>query len=235
MGYRILDASPVFQIPTNTDKTADYKAKTAANLNNDEQDIYIRLYSADDFGICSAAVIGEGKDSLGNETTYWFYCESMADVWDDENDEAAYEMKGLRLRSGNTDVSEFTVKATSDFREKTDGLAPGSLMKITYDSDGYLSAAEVVFKDATLPEEFNNAISGYYQYFCGNIIGVDTERGYLSIQATDKKYVMPASIIICIDKKDLSARAISLGDLLVGEKMYVYRAAGWGRICAIVR
>ena len=46
MGYRILDSSPVFEVPKDVTKTENYRVKTGANLNNDEKDIYIKLYKS---------------------------------------------------------------------------------------------------------------------------------------------------------------------------------------------
>ena len=75
-----------------------------------------------------------------------------------------------------------------------------------------------------------------YQYFCGKVTHVDPERGYIVVKALDRdKKEFPLNQILCIDSSDYSSRAISIGELLVGEKMYVYKSGGWGRICVIVR
>lgn len=242
MGYRILDSSPVFEVPSDVNKTADYKIKTGANLNDDEQNIFIKLYTADEIGICEAAVISEQADTLSNETTYWFYCEKVGTVWNEEEQQTDYIMTGTRMTSGKTAYSEnFEVKVSAEKREKLEETYPGAigkgtLMKLTYDADGYLSAAEVAFTNAKLPDEFwNKSNTSYYQYFCGTVTNIDTERGYIVVKAETYKKEFGVNQLICIDSSDYSSRMISIGDLLVGEKMYVYKAAGGGRICAIVR
>jgi len=242
MGYRILESSPVFEVPNDVNKTEDYKIKTGANLNNDEQNIFIKLYTADEIGICEAAVTSEQSDTLSNETTYWFYCEKVGTVWNEEDQQTDYIMTGKRIRMGGPEYSEdFEIKVNAGKKEKLEETTPGAvdkgtLMKITYDSDGYLTAAEIAFTNAKLPDEFwGSSNTSYYQYFCGTVTNVDTEREFIVVQADTYRKEFPTYHILCIDSSDFSSRMISIGDLLVGEKMYVYKGAGWGRMCAIVR
>ncbi len=242
MGYRILNDSPVFSLPKNLDKTDDYSIKTGANLNNDEKDIYIKLYTADEIGICEVAIIAEQADVIGEDTPYWFYCEKVGTVWNEENQESDYIMIGKRVKSSTLEFSEdFEVKVSADKKEKLERDNPGAVdkgafMKLTYDSDGYMSAAEIAFTNATLPAEYwAPTNTNYYQYFCGTVTNVDAEREYIVVKATSKKKEFPLKRILCIDSSDYSARTISIGELQVGEKMYVYKSAGWGRMCVIVR
>ena len=242
MGYRILNDSPVFSLPKNLEKTEDYSIKTGANLNNDEKDIYIKLYTADEIGICEVAIISEQADVIGEDTPYWFYCEKVGTVWNEDDQVSDYVMIGARVTSSTLDCSEdFEVKVSADKREKLEAANPGAVgkgafMKLTYDTDGYMSAAEVAFTNATLPDEFwDPSNTSYYQYFCGTVTHVDAERGYIVVNATTKKKEFPLHKILCIDSSDYSARTISIGELRVGEKMYVYKSGGWGRVCVIVR
>ena len=242
IGYRILNESPVFSVPKNLDKTDDYTIKTGANLNNDEKDIYIKLYTADEIGICEAAIISEQADSIGEDTPYWFYCERIASVWNEENQESDYVMIGTRVTSSSLDCSEdFEVKVLADKKEKLEEANPGAVnkgafMKLTYDSDGYMSAAETAFTNSTLPNEFwASTNTSYYQYFCGTVTHVDAERGYIVVNAVNKKKEFPLHNVLCIDSAENKARTISIGELRIGEKMYVYKSGGWGRVCVIVR
>ena len=132
----------------------------------------------------------------------------------------------------------FTTKKENLEATYPGAIAKGSFMKLTYDTDGFLSAAEVAFTEATLPADFYTSSGGeYYQYFCGDVTEVDPERGYIlvDIRTADEKSEFPLNKILCINKSDYSTRTISIGELLVGEKMYVYKSGGWGRICVIVR
>ena len=241
MGYRILNDRPVFELPSRPDKTEDYKAFASANLNQDEKDTYITLYSADSLGLCQVAVVSQQSDNIATDTTYWFYCESIAEAWSEEDGDFEYEMVGKRLQNGGAgEAVDFSVRVTKDKKESLENItpgavAPGSLMRITYNSDGYLSGADVKFTDATLPPVYVDKISNYFQHFCGDVQEVDTERGYIKVDCQTETFVMPVICVIVIDKESYKCRKIGLGEIHVGERMFVFRAAGYGRICAIVR
>ena len=112
-----------------------------------------------------------------------------------------------------------------------------SLMKILFrlglSLDDFINCRHPVYDD---PND-KKSPRIYYQYFCGDVTEVDPERGYIlvDIRTADEKSEFPLNKILCINKSDYSTRTISIGELLVGEKMYVYKSGGWGRICVIVR
>lgn len=244
MGYRILNDRPVFEIPNNLTKKDEYKVIASSNLNKDESQIYITLYSANSLGLCQVGVISEQADNVQTDTTYWFYCEKVSSVWDEEEEKPAYKMEGKRITNGgNGDVVDFSVNVTQDKKESIESftpgaIAPGALMRVTYNSDGYLTGADVKITNATLPDNYNDAISSYFQHFCGEITEIDVENGYLQMvcgSGANDKYVLNTNCIIVIDKNTKECRKIQIGELRVGERMFVFRSAGRGRICAVVR
>ena len=241
MGYRILNDRPVFELPNRLDKTEDYRVLTSANLNQDEKDTYITLYSADSLGLCQVAVVSQQSDNVATDTTYWFYCESVAEAWNEEDGDFDYEMVGKRLQNGGAgEAVDFSVRVTKDKKENLENttpgaVAPGSLMRITYNTDGYLSGADVKFTDATLPPVYVDKISSYFQHFCGDVQEVDTERGYIKVDCQTEQFVMPVLCVIVIDQNTYKCRKIGIGEIHLGERMFVFRAAGYGRICAVVR
>lgn len=242
---RMENGTPVFQIPEDESKTERFKCTDSSTLSDDEKEIYIKMYTVDDFNFARVALMGEAQQSLDWETQYWFYIERVLTTWDEDEEELAYQLIGKRMQIGKIDsVTDYELYVSESVKTKIEekypnGIAAGSLLKATYSSDSYLINAEVKFKNAVLPDEFigdNN--SYYYKLFCGNIIDIDTERlsrGYVAVQALSRKYYFPINNLIIIDKDTKKARAGSVGDLHIGEKMYVYKGAGGGRICAVVR
>jgi hypothetical protein len=241
VGYRILNDRPVFELPSRLEKTEDYKVISSANLNQDEKDTYITMYSANTLGLCQVAVISQQSDNVATDTTYWFYCESVSSVWDEEETEIAYKMNGKRLQNGGSgDAVDFSLMVTASKKENLENTVPGaiasgSLMRVTYNTDGYLTGADVKFTNATLPTTYVDKISGYFQHFCGIVKEIDTESGYLKVDCGSEQFVMPVLCVIVIDSNTYACRKIQLGEIRVGEQMFVFRAAGYGRICAIVR
>ena len=111
-------------------------------------------------------------------------------------------------------------------------------MRLTYSSDGYLTGADVKIVNATLPENYTDVISGYFQHFCGEITEIDVENEYMQVvcgEGTTDKFVMNVICAIAIDADTKECKKIELGNLREGERVFVYRAAGGGRICAVVR
>ena len=237
-GYRILNDKPVFKIPKNTDKTEEFKIMTGGNLNSDETDIYITLYSADRLGLCSVGVIADVADNVANESAS-FYCEKMNVGWDDEESAEIYELTGKRL-DNNGNVLDYTLYLSEDKKQKIEDAAKckigaGTLLKMTYDSEKYIASANVIMTEGKLPADFYDSNNAYYQYMCGTVTMVDTEQGFIRIDAPGKSSVLSPSLIICIDSEKLTARKISTAELREGERMYAAKIGGGGRVCAVVR
>ena len=244
MGYRILNDKPVFEIPGNLNKKDNFKVIASSNLNKDESQIYITMYSANSLGLCEVAMISEQADDVQTDTTYWFYCEKISFQWDNEQDLGVYVMEGKRIRNGGDGaVVDFTIKVTEDKKESVElttpnGIAPGALMRVTYNSDQYLTGADIKFVNATLPEIKADVISSYFQHLSGTVGEIDVENEFIQVvcgTAASDKFVMNVNSIIAIDKTTKKARKIKLGDLRKGEKIFVFRSAGIARIGAVVR
>ena len=245
MAPRMENGTPVFQIPEDESKTDRFKCADSATLSADEEKIYIKMYTLDDFNFAKVALMGEAQQELNVETQYWFYIENVSTIWNEEEEETAYQLTGKRMQIGKRDsVMDYDLYVSETVKSKIEekypnSISSGSLLQTTYSSDAYLIDAEVKFTNAVLPEEFIDAgNSYYYKFFCGYIINIDPERldrGYVVVQALSRKYYFPVNNLIIIDKDTKKARAGSVTDLRVGEKMYVYKGAGGGRICAVVR
>lgn len=237
-GYRILNDKPVFKIPKNTDKTEEFKIMTGGNLNADETDIYITLYSADRLGLCSVGVVSETADNVSNESAS-FYCEKMNVGWDDEESAEIYELIGKRL-DNNGNILDYTLYLTESKKQNIEDAAKckigaGTLLKMTYDSDKYIASANVIMTEGKLPADFYDSNNAYYQYMCGTVTMVDTEQGFVRIDTSGKSSVLSPKLILCIDSKKLTARKISASELREGERMYAAKIGGGGRVCAVVR
>ncbi len=240
-GYRILDGEPVFQIPRNLEKTNLYKVLTGSSLNSDETKLYLQLYTADELGLCSVGLISETAVGTTNESDY-FYCESVSNIWNEDEDAEMYSMEGI-LMQGSNGMREYTIYVTEEKKETIEdknAIAPGTLMRVTYDSDKYLSGCDVIFTQAQMPEDYYSGANAYYQQMVGTIQIIDTETGYMSLLIqqsgmVDKTSVFNADKVLLIDSTDFSCREISMGDLRVGEKMYVAKIAGDARYGAVIR
>lgn len=238
-GYRILNDRPVFQIPKNLDKQEEYRAMTGANLTSDETDISITLYSANNIGLCSVGLISESSGGEVGAEAKTFYCEKMVVMWNEEESEESYRLDGKYI-DNDARCLDYTLYLTQDKKDKLeetcDGkIGAGTLMRMSYDSDKYISDASIIFTGAKLPDDFYQSDSNYYQYICGTITVVDTENGYICVENSSKKSVLDPKMIICIDSENMKSRTISTAELRVGERIYAAKIAGGGRVCAIVR
>lgn len=202
-GYRILNDKPVFKIPKNTDKTEEFKIITGGNLNADETDIYITLYSADRLGLCSVGIISETADNVSNESAS-FYCEKMNVGWDDEEAAEVYELVGKRLDNGGN-ILDYTLYLTESKKQNIESAAnckigAGTLLKMTYGSDKYMVSANVIMTDGKLPSDFYDSNNAYYQYMCGTI--TDNEQGFVRLDTSEKSSVFSPNLILCVDAKN---------------------------------
>ena len=242
IGYRVRASSIVFEIPSNTSKKEDYAARTGSSLNSDEQTIFLKLYCPNSMNICDVVVRGESNESLGDEVKQLFYCESVSEIYDANNDEICYAMNG-KLFMINQNVGEEekrTLKISNSNKEKFEKQYPGflnkgTLINFTSNTEDYITNLQALIINDTIPEDFHNKDNLYYQKFTGTISEIDMDEGYFSVTTLGNEVVSSLDTCICIDSQTQTARSVALGELTVGERIYVNRTAGGARFAAIVR
>lgn len=247
MGYRFSDSAVLFEIPFHKENLDEYKVRSSGYLKNDEQGIDIVMYTASELGFCSAGIIESKVEKLSTDTKYWLFIERISEGIN-ENDEPIKILKGTRLTAtGTVNVEkDYEYKITDDVMQRLEEITPnafqpGTLMYLSADSDEYIQNAQIEFTNAEPVIGYDT--QGYvFQYFCGRVTIVDPSEtnngnavGYFQVETGKSKYVQSAQNLILIDKKTMTAKKITCSEIRVGDVMYVARAFGEGRVCAVVR
>ncbi|MDY3928849.1 MAG: hypothetical protein SOZ34_05730 [Clostridia bacterium] len=248
MGYRFEDTAVLFQIPEKEERLEEYKVRSSGYLKNDEEEISIIMYSPDELGFCPVGIIDSKLDELDDTTKYCLFVEKTSEGISEE-DEPLLVLKGTRLTvTGQVAVEpDFEFKMTQTVKDKLEevypnAFRPGTLMYYATDSEGYIQNARVEFTDMDLSTVKERISGNIFQYFAGTVTYIDAEKasslkGYFKV-VTDsgtKDFVMSAQNLILIDTEETKARKITCGELRVGDRMFVSRAFGEGRVCAVIR
>lgn len=242
IGYRVRPSSIVFQIPKDVGEKENFAVKSGSNLNQDEQTIYMELYNPNSMNVCDVVVIGESREVLSNEVRQVFYCENISGLYDEAQEEVCYEMNGklFMTNQGIGEETSYSLKVSLQDLEQFEKNYPGAIqagtvMNFTADADGYVTAIEPWVYNNEIPADFHNKDNPYYQRFAGKITAVDMDEGYFSVTAAGSEIISSLSCCICIDAERQKARSIGIGELIVGERIYVNRTAGGARFAVVIR
>lgn len=242
IGYRVRSSSVVFEIPSDISRKDDYAVRGGTVLSADEETVFLKLYCPNSMNICDVVVKGESNESVGDEVRQLFYCENISEIYDENRDEICYAMNGklFMINQNIGDEEKRTFKISNSNKEKFEKEYPGILSKGTLinfasNSEDYITGIEPLIINDKIPEDFHKNDNAYYQKFAGTISSVDMDEGYFSVTTLGNEVVSNLNTCICIDSQTQSARSVGLGDLTVGERIYVIRTGGGARFAAVVR
>lgn len=242
IGYRIRSSSVVFVLPNDIEKKDDYEVRSGATISSDENEIYMKLYCPDEMNICDVVIIGESVAGLASEIKKLFYIQSVSQMFDEKTEETCYAIKGINFDKDQAvgEGTSMTLKVKPDQFTKLEttypgAFATGTVMDYAADSENYISTIAPVVYNNTIGADFHDKDNVYYQKFNGTVTAVSMDDGYFAAKVLGKTVVSGLETCICIDSADGSARAIGLGELIVGERIYVNRIAGGARFAVVVR
>lgn len=235
--YQLSTDTVIFRVPDNLDKEEDFAVikNTELPWGDESVKVPLKLYNPNRYYLVGAAIYKGGEEAVGSEG--FILIEKISEVFDEEEEDIAYKVKGLYLNGGVCEEREYTV--TKSVAEKLKSFESGDFNRYAVNGDKISGIMDFFCSGWTLPEPKSIYRYHDYHYISGTVIERDPENNLLVVDYGNSNIAVTriTNKVAVMDKTGGSpkARVSDFSSIQVGDKVFFYDIYAYSNWCIVMK